>query len=88
MPLLDDLNLDLLDLADAWKAIPDKRRPPPLPAADARGAAARVHTDMNDAYANLESETDAFRVEADVKKAFEAADRAWKPPPPPKRKRK
>ena len=33
---LDDLNIELLDLRDAWKAIPDKRRPPTMQLADAR----------------------------------------------------
>ena len=43
---------------------------------------------LGTAYANLEGEQDAFRVEAEVKQAFAAADKAWKPKPKPKAKGK
>jgi hypothetical protein len=80
---LDLLNSDVLDLADAWNAIPDKKRPSTTAAAAARSAAGAAHTSMQAAYVALESEADAFRVEAEVKAAFEAGDRAWKLSPAP-----
>jgi hypothetical protein len=83
---LDDLNIAVLDLAHAWRAVPNKAKPPKKAAATVRSAAAAVAQAMGTAYLHLEGEQDAFRVEAEVKNAFEAADKAWKPPPKPKAK--
>ena len=58
---LDELNTDLLDLADAWRAVADKQRPSGTPAADVRSAAKGVHEQGTTAYQNLEGEDDAFR---------------------------
>jgi hypothetical protein len=80
---LENLNTAVLGLAAAWRAVPDKAKPPKKAAATVRNAAAAVEQAMGTAYANLEGEQDAFRVEAEVKQAFTAANKAWKPPPKP-----
>ena len=85
---LDELNTAVLDLADAWRAVPNKAKPSKTAAAGVRSAAGAVAQALGTAYANLEGEQDAFRVEAEVKQAFAAADKAWKPKPKPKPKAK
>jgi hypothetical protein len=77
---LDEMNTALVDLAASWKAVADKSKPQPDAAATVREDAEAVRAAVQTAYLHLESEADAFRVEAEVKTAFGAADRAWKPP--------
>ena len=77
---LDELNMALGDLGASWQAITNKRKPPPDAAATVREDAEAVRAAMATAYVHLEGEIDAFRVEAEVKAAFGAANRAWKPP--------
>jgi hypothetical protein len=77
---LDELNIALVDLAASWKAVTDKNKPRPDAAATVRGDADAVRSATETAYVNLEGEADAFRVEAEMKVVFDAANGAWKPP--------
>ena len=77
---LDELNTALVDLAASWKAVGDKAKPQPDAAADVREDAELACVAMATAYVHLEGEVDAARVEGEVKAAFDAANRTWKPP--------
>lgn len=69
---LQSVDTELTAFLTAWKKVAGKSRPAASDVDDVRVLAGDARDAVNEAYAHLEGEVDAFRVEAKVKGAFSA----------------